>query len=121
VRVQAVGGIDAVGRLGKDVHPVLVVQLLERAQVGQVEDRSKVDVEALGALPGEHPDAGRQVVDGRRGDVSVVRGGKRPDVARRAGQPGGNWLGGAVDNLGHRVELPAVQFGLSRERIGPTL
>ena len=38
------------------------VQVLERPQVTEVEDRAEVDVEAVGALAGEHLLAARQRV-----------------------------------------------------------
>ena len=62
VHVQAVGGVDAV-RVG---HLVERVEVLERAQVAEVEDRAEVDVELLGALAGEDLDAVADVVHGRR-------------------------------------------------------
>src|SRR5262249_56397360 len=86
VHVELVGRVYARGRAGEHVHAVLVVQVLERAQVTQVEDRAKVHVEALGALAGEDPDTTAEVVHGRGGQLVVVRGGQRADVARRAGQ-----------------------------------
>ena len=42
------------------------VQVLERPQVAQVEDRAEVDVEALEPLPGEHGVAAGDLVDGLR-------------------------------------------------------
>ena len=43
------------------------VQVLERSQRGEVEDRAEVDVEAVEALPGEDLDAVAEVVDRRVG------------------------------------------------------
>jgi hypothetical protein len=63
------------------------VQVLERPQVAEVEDRAEVDVEAVGPLAGEHLDAAGEVVHRLPGELAVVRGGERADVAGRAGEP----------------------------------
>ena len=108
VHVQLGGGVDPLGGLVEDVHPVLGVQFLERAQVGEVEDRAEVHVEALGPLAGEHLDAAGDRAHRLVGQVGVVRGRQRPDVARRAGQVLAQHLALAVLDAGHVVELAAV-------------
>ena len=63
----------------------------EAAQVTEVEDGTKVDVEALGPLPGEHLGRERSRpdrVDGGIGQRRVVRGRERSDVAGRAQEAG---------------------------------
>ena len=87
VHVQVVGGVDPGPRLEAG-QAERGVQVRERPQVGQVEDRAQVDVEGLGPLPGEHRDPAAQLVHRLGGQRAVVRRGQRPDVARRAGQPG---------------------------------
>ena len=53
------------------LEPERRVQLLERAQDAEVEDRAQVDVEALGALAGEHA-AVRSARRGRQLVTSVA-------------------------------------------------
>ena len=88
MNVEVVGRVHPGRGLGEHVHPELVVQLLEWPQVAQVEDRPEVHVEPLRALPGEHLDAAPEVVHGGAGQLRVVGGGQRPDVAGRAGKTG---------------------------------
>ena len=91
MHVQVVGGVHpGRGRQFQAGDVERGVQVLERPQVGQVEDRAQVDVEGFGPLPGEHPDPATQIMDRGGGDARVVPGrrGQRPDVAGRAGQPG---------------------------------
>ena len=107
----------AAGQLGQ---PERGVQVLERPQVAQVEDRAQVDVEGLGALAGEHADPAAQAVHGRR------RPGWRSPAwtAARcctAGRPGrcrarapGRWAG-------DRVGLAAVPVRAASDSIGPVL
>src|SRR5439155_10753737 len=81
VDVERLGGVDA--------HRVRAgdqVQVLERAQVGEIEDRAEVDVEAVRALAGEHLHAVGQRVYRRRAERRIVWRRARADVARRAGQ-----------------------------------
>ncbi len=90
-------------RLGKDVD------FLDRPQVEQVEDRAKVDVEALGPLAGKDAAAVGQRVDGRLGErAGVVRRGQRADVARRAGQVAAQVMDAPAVHPRDRVELLAV-------------
>ena len=49
------------GRTGNEV------QVLERSEVGKVEDRAKVHVEPLGALSGENSPTTRKLLDGGPG------------------------------------------------------
>jgi hypothetical protein len=96
------------------------VVLLERPQVAQVEDCPEVDVEALGPLAGEDLSATGERVDRRRRQCRVVRGGQRPDVARRARQVGAENLRLAVGHASHAEELAAVpaRGGQGRDRPG---
>ena len=86
------------------------VQVLERAQVGQVEHRAQVDVEAVEALAGEHV----HLAGLRRGarpawPAGVVRRRPGPDVARRAASGSGpSTFGARRGGPGHRVDLAAV-------------
>lgn len=59
-------------------------------------------------LAGEHLDAIADLVRRLVGQVGVVRGGQRADVARRAGQILADHRALAVLDAGHVVELPAV-------------
>ena len=122
VHVQVVGGVHPRRGAGEDVQPVLGVQVLERPQVAQVEDRAQVDVEALGALPGEHRDPVAQVVHRLAGQRGVVRRGQRPDVARRAGQPACRWSGPrSRTRRSRRRSGGGSRSGCSAASIGPVL
>ena len=68
------------------------VQVLERTQVGEVEDRPEVDEERIVALACEHRLPRRQGVDSGLGERRVVRRRARADVARRARQSAGEHL-----------------------------
>ena len=98
------------------------VQVLERPQRGEVEDRAEVDVEAVEALPGEDLDPVADVVDRRVGQRRVVRRRADPDVARRQGAGRRRGVGGArcapraPSSIWRRLK-----FGLSRRSIGPVL
>ena len=82
VDVERLGRIDRRGGRARDQ-----VQVLERAQVAEIEDRSQVDVEPVESLPGEHLDPAGEVVHGRLAQPRVVRRRARADVARRARKP----------------------------------
>src|SRR6202034_4923992 len=107
VHVQRGGGVDPRCGLVEDVQPVLRVQLLERPQVGQVEDRPEVDVEAFRPLASEDLDAAGEPVYRLVCQTGVVRGGQRPDVAGRAGEPAPQGGAAAVPDAPHAVELAA--------------
>lgn len=108
VDVDLGGGVDA-GHLGQARQAEGGVQVRERAQDAEVEDRAEVDVEALGALAGEHAAPVAEVVHGGVGECGVVGGGERSDVARRAAQVASDLRGapGGFD-AGDRVGLAAV-------------
>jgi len=108
MHVQLVGGVHPRLGLAEDVHAVLGVQLLERPERSQIEDRSQVHVEPLGALAREDPDAAREGVHRAGRQRGVPRGGQRPDVARGAGETAAHRLGDAACDPGDGVELPAV-------------
>src|SRR5204863_2307735 len=85
-------------------------EVLEGAQVAEVEDRPQVDEEPLVPLPGEDPLAGLQAVNRRPRELRIVRRGPRPDVAGRRRQvaaqdPRPTVLVVYPDDL---VELPAI-------------
>ena len=65
--VEGLGCIDTCCRRARDQ-----VQVLERAQVGEIEDRAKIDIEAVGPLAGEHLHAIGKVVHGRLSKRAVV-------------------------------------------------
>ena len=105
VHVQVVGGVDAVHCFqGAERR----VQVLERPQVTQVEDRAQVDVEGIGPLAREHGCPAAQVVDRGAGQAGVVRRRQRPDVARRAGQVAAQRHGAPAGGHGHVVGLDPV-------------
>ncbi len=62
------------------------MQVLDRAQVGEVEDRADVDEERIVALPGEHHLSAAQFVHGFFFEFCVVGRGARADVAGGAGE-----------------------------------
>jgi len=93
---------------GEHVHPVLGVQLLEGAQVGEVEDRAEVYVEAFGPLAGEDLDPAGQAVHRGVRQARVVGGRQRADVARRAGESAAEDHAVPLADTGDRVELAAV-------------
>ena len=69
------------------------MQVLDRAQVAEVEDRTDVDEERVVSLPGEDLLASRQRMQGFFFQLRVIRRRARADVAGRAGEPLGEDLG----------------------------
>ena len=67
MHVDPVGGVDRLAGLLEELLAEQV-QVLERAQRAQVEDRAQVDEEALGALAGEDLLAGLQLEHRVRGE-----------------------------------------------------
>ncbi len=104
VDAEAIGRIDA-GRRGDHRRQV---EVLERPQVAQVEDRADVDIEAIQSLSGEHRPPAAQGSDRLLGERGIVGRGRRPDVAGRAGQVAPEHTRAARVGTGHRVELLAV-------------
>ena len=107
--------------------------MLEWAQIGEIEDRAEVDVEAVGALAGEHLHAVGQGVHRRFAEGRVVWRRARADVARRTRQVGAQHpcvqlravvlvrsmrrpvCGRVVTvDAGHRIELPLVPVGAAQ-------
>src|SRR5438445_308947 len=62
------------------------MQILDRTQGCEVEDRADVDEERIVALSCKHLDAAGQPMDRFCFELCVVRGRTRADVARRAGK-----------------------------------
>ena len=97
------------------------VEVLERAQVAEVEDRPEVDVEPVKTLPREHGVTAPDVMNRLARERAVVRRRRRPDVARRAREVLAEHLSAAVHHAGHRVELPTVPVSradrLNRARV----
>src|SRR5436305_14232030 len=62
------------------------MEVLQGAQIAEVEDRSQVDEEPLVALSGEHGLARAEAMHGGLGERLVVRRGARADVAGRRRQ-----------------------------------
>ena len=85
VHVEVAQAVDA-GHVGQDRRDAVVVGALEWTQVAEVEDAAQVDVESVGALPGEHAPSAGEAVIGLCGQRRVVRGAPHADVHRWAGQ-----------------------------------
>jgi hypothetical protein len=88
------------------------VRLVEGTQGAEVEDRTEVDVEGVGALTGEDPAATTDLVDRLLGEGGVVGRAALAHVDRRAGQVLGEHSGAAVLDPGHGVELRPVPRGV---------
>src|SRR5207247_3978781 len=95
VGVEAADAIDAGAWVERDQ-----VEVVERTEAGQVEDRAEVDEEGVVALAGEDPDAPGQIADGCRGERLVLR--------RRAGPDVNRWRPDAGPEDGRPAVLPAV-------------
>ena len=108
------------------------VQVLERAQGTEIEDRTEVDVEPIEPLTGKHPHVAGKIVDRRIGEPGVVRGRPWSDVARWTTQILAEHDGPRAAPLvprgpRHRIELLAVPrwavdaedlSGVVQERVG---
>ncbi len=114
VDVESLETVHAVGGGGRDQ-----VQVLEGAQIAQVEDAPQVDPERVGPLAGEDDLAARQRMDGRAGQVFVLRGGARSDAAGRTGEIVRQHGGLATLDLRHRVVLAQVPVGVVQRRDRP--
>ena len=106
--VEPLEAVDARRRGGRDE-----VQILERAQRTEVEDRPQVDEEGVGPLTGEHLAAAREAVRRLVREVRIVRRAADAHVDRRNGEPGGQDVRVLTADLAaDRVGLRAVERGV---------
>ena len=82
------------------------MQALEWSKRGKIEDRTKVNIEPLCALPSEHSPATWKVVNCLSGKIIVIRSRPRPNVARWASQSARqNCRFSILIDSGYRIEL----------------
>ena len=81
--VERLGRVDARRGGGRDQ-----LEIFERPQIAEVEDRTEVDEERVVALAGKDDLAAGQLVHRGGTERCVVRCRARPNVARRAGKHG---------------------------------
>ena len=123
VHVHVLGGVDSRSGLGqtREIQAESVVQLLERPQVAEVEDRSEVHIEPFGALARKDLYSSVQFVHGRVGQVHVIVGRERADPARRAREAARDLPRWSVFTYVNREELALVPVrrveGLDRSRV----
>ena len=125
MHVQGVGGVDS----GHPGQAAAGMGLFEGTQVSEVEDRAKVDVEALGPLAGKDRKPDDAPVVGQCGAHQVggvVRGREGPDVAGGYQQVRPEHLGFGLPHRGYRTSVNVKVWGRDhagdgRVVIGPVL
>ena len=89
------------------------MQMLERTEGEQIEDRTQVHIEPFEPLPSEYRLATGQMMHSRLTQVSLIVGrGTDANVDGRTGQPGRQHSLVAspaiIDHFGHRIELSPI-------------
>src|SRR5215469_2677328 len=93
------------------------MQILERSQGCQVEDRAQVNVEPLGSLPGEYLDATGKTMNSLLRQILVVGCGAYTNVAGWRGQatPQDSRVAARI-NQGYRIELFPIPIRTTNRR-----